>query len=242
MRVDSISASRGVKVSISDTMRQLLQSSSNSEFGNRNIEYLINDAVTRAMVQSLTKEVNVEEIEVTGFGEYVIKEARSRSNMLKKSFEQKQEKEVERRISSNRFAPFVSLLGKKGDMENKVEISFSDCFPEFDKEDKIESMVKRINRVTKTDKEKENADRKNENCRDKEKDVHNVYVACKKNDKARSIAKLIAQKNGQTIKTIMEKLNNDQPVAVKFKDVVDAIVFKTSILTAGGEAWFDARS
>ncbi len=73
MRIDEISESMGVKVSVDAGMRAFLHNNSNTEFGNRLIESIISCAVTRAQIEALTNKINAEEIIVTGPEEFLIK-------------------------------------------------------------------------------------------------------------------------------------------------------------------------
>ena len=73
MRINEISESMGVKVSVNADMRAFLHKNSNTEFGNRLIDSIIRGAVTRAKIQALTNGINAEEIVVTGPEEFLIK-------------------------------------------------------------------------------------------------------------------------------------------------------------------------
>lgn len=75
MRIDEISESMGVKVSVDAGMRAFLHNNSNTEFGNRLIDSIIRGAVTRGKIEALTNEINAEEIVVTGPDKYLIKNA-----------------------------------------------------------------------------------------------------------------------------------------------------------------------
>jgi len=73
MRIDEISESMGVKVSVDAGMRAFLHKNANTEFGNRLIDSIIRGAVTRGKIEALTNEINAEEIIVTGPEEFLIK-------------------------------------------------------------------------------------------------------------------------------------------------------------------------
>ena len=75
MRIDELSESMGVKVSVDAGMRAFLHNNSNTEFGNRLIDSIIRGAVTRGKIEALTNEINAEEIVVTGPDKYLIKNA-----------------------------------------------------------------------------------------------------------------------------------------------------------------------
>ncbi|WP_034451170.1 AAA family ATPase [Butyrivibrio sp. AE2032] len=245
MRLDEISASMDIKVSVNDNMRDFLHKKGNTEFGNRLIESILRDAATRAKVQSLINEIDAEEIVVIGEGKYIIKEA-DHKLLRRKKAEKIQKEKVESKNVSIKFDPFVSLFGKQSIIENEDDNPFSDSLHELDEVENIDDLIRRIDEqiaaITETEKAGENEDKINKTDYEKDQELHHVYVACKKEDKVRNIAKLIAKKNGDTIKKNVEMLKKHKSVVVVFDDLIDAIIFKTSILEAGGEAWFDART
>ena len=245
IRLDEISTSMGVKVSINDNMRGYLHEKSNTEYGNRLIESILRDAAIRAMTHSLTNEIDAEEIIVIGEGKYIIKEAEHKLFWRKKT-EKMKGVNIESKIDSVKFDPFVSLFGKQGVIENEDDDPFLGSLHEFDESEDIDDLIRQIDdqlaAIIEAQKAREKEEKNSKTENEKDQELHNVYVACKKEDKVRRIAKLIAEKNGDTIKKNVEMLKKHKSVVVVFDDLIEAIIFKTDILAAGGEAWFDART
>ena len=72
MRVNSVSEAIGIKITINKSMREFLHQNSNTNYGNRLIESLIRETVSRALVDVYTKETSVSMITITGENKYKI--------------------------------------------------------------------------------------------------------------------------------------------------------------------------
>ena len=77
MRVKEISESNGIRISLTEEMRRLLHDNANTEFGNRLIAQKIKGTVSRAKSEINRKQLDAEEIIISGDKKYKIRERKS---------------------------------------------------------------------------------------------------------------------------------------------------------------------